>query len=123
MLAEWPDEMRLEIASPERRMRFLAAFDARLNAAKRDALVLYAQICKMIGQERDLAVLIVGQVGAPVPDARRAVDMMQRVRDATPDDIGRAAFAELDRLAGERGMSFDQLRESLTVHTNGVTHE
>src|SRR5882672_7172414 len=59
----YPDVLRGELQNEAWRTAFLAAFKARLDAGKRDAIRLYAEATKLVGGREDLLVMIVRELG------------------------------------------------------------
>lgn len=112
-----PDErLRLAMEDPDREALFLRALDVGLKNCDRTAVRTYAEARKIVGTQVDLSLTIINTVGAPPDEARAAVDMLRRVKDASPEEAARAALEEIDQYCRERGLTLEQARKSLAVH-------
>jgi len=94
-------------------------YSCHRGGKERWAFRLYAELAKLVGASTEIAIQVVNLVGAPAPVARAAVESMERVKSATDEDVARASFAALDAYCEARGMTLDEARASLSVHTNG----
>src|SRR5216117_3592549 len=57
--------------------RFRSAFLAGLDKNQRWACLLYARIAGWVNAQPEVAVLVLQQVGAPIADAKRAVQLVE----------------------------------------------
>lgn len=71
-----PEQVKETICTPDWCLVWLAAFRTRLARAERDAVQLWPRLVGMLGEEKELAVLVLSNIGAKdLDEARRYVRM------------------------------------------------
>lgn len=71
-----------ECSKPEYREPFLCGLRARLIRGERDALRLYAQMFKLVGAERELALIVIRELGAGSEDeAKKLIEAGRKFMD------------------------------------------
>ena len=101
-VSRFPDEMRAELLDDA--MQWLDSFRKRLKAGRRDAVILYPKLMHMLGEERNLAILVVNTIGAQPDYARRAVETMRQAEGTDPDHAARRCAEYLASYCAARSL-------------------
>jgi hypothetical protein len=72
-------EILAELENDEYRVPFLKAMRQGLEDGARHAMRMYAEMLKLVGAEKDIAIFVVGQLGVPIEHAKRAVELHQQI--------------------------------------------
>lgn len=86
------------------------------RGVRRTAVNEFGRMMREAGKARDFAQEMQRLLGGrSVSAAVGALETVERVNDASPEDIARAALEALDAYCAERGITVEQARESLAV--------
>lgn len=79
-----PDLIRERLCEPEFIEHFLASLEAGVRQCDRTCMRLYAEALKLVGQQVDLSVMIVNQIGVQPAVARASVESLERAKLKSP---------------------------------------
>lgn len=84
----FPEQVRAELAQPKWKALWLSSFEARLRRAERDAVRLYAEIMKIVGQQVEFALNVWVQVGAKdESEAKMLITAAKRASNCDEDQL------------------------------------